>query len=39
MELPLFVILHGTRDNLRTVRRGTIVGWDDELSMFRTYVL
>jgi hypothetical protein len=35
MELPLFVILHGSRDNLRTVRRGTIVGWDDELSMFR----
>jgi hypothetical protein len=35
LELPLFVILRGSKNSLRTIRRGTIVGWDDELSMFR----
>jgi hypothetical protein len=35
LELPLFVILRGSKDSLRSVRRGTIVGWDDELSLFR----
>lgn len=35
MHLPVFVITPGSRETLRTVVRGEVAGWDDDLEVFR----